>query len=66
MKFEDNLKRLEELVSRMESGEMNLDDMIKSFEEGRALVATCQKELESVRTRIEKVAKSGEAEEFKP
>jgi len=66
MKFEDNLKRLEELVAKMESGELNLDDMIKSFEEGRALVATCQKELDSVCARIEKVTKSGEVEEFKP
>ena len=66
MDFEDNLKALEGLVSKMESGEMKLDDMIKAFEEGRALVATCQKELDSVRMRIEKVTKSGEVEEFKP
>ena len=59
MKFEDNLKRLEELVARMESGEMNLDDMIGSFEEGRKLVAACQKDLESIRLRIEKVTKDG-------
>ncbi len=59
MKFEDNLKRLEELVVRMESGEMNLDDMIGSFEEGRKLVAACQKDLESIRLRIEKVTKDG-------
>ena len=60
MTFEDNLKKLEGLVAKMESGELNLDDMIKSFEEGRALVATCQKDLESIKQRIEKVTKSGE------
>lgn len=60
MKFEDNLKKLEGLVAQMESGAINLDDMIKAFEEGRALVATCQKDLESIRQRIEKVTKSGE------
>ena len=59
MKFEDNLKKLEGLVEKMESGEMNLDDMIKAFEEGRALVASCQKDLESIRQRIEKVTKDG-------
>ncbi len=59
MKFEDNLKKLEGLVARMESGTLNLDDMIKAFEEGRALVATCQKDLESIRQRIEKVTKAG-------
>ena len=59
MKFEDNLKKLEGLVAKMESGEMNLDDMITSFEEGRKLVADCQKDLESIRQRIEKVTKEG-------
>ncbi len=60
MKFEDNLKKLEGLVAKMESGELNLDDMIKAFEEGRALVSTCQKDLDSIRLRIEKVTKGGE------
>jgi len=59
MKFEDNLKKLEGLVDRMESGELGLDDMIKSFEEGRKLVTECQKDLESIRQRIEKVTKEG-------
>lgn len=62
MKFEDNLKKLEELVGKMESGGLDLDAMIKSFEEGRQLVDVCQKELESIRLRIEKVTKSGKVE----
>ena len=65
MKFEDNLKTLEGLVAKMESGEMGLDDMIKSFEEGRRLVAECQKDLESIRQRIEKVTRDGGVEELK-
>ncbi len=62
MKFEDNLKKLEALVGRMESGEMKLDDMIRSFEEGRKLVESCQQDLESIRQRIEKVTKAGTVE----
>ena len=65
MNFEDNLKKLEQLVAKMESGDMTLDDMIKAFEEGRKLVDTCQKDLESIRQRIEKVTKSGAVEEMK-
>lgn len=57
MKFEDNLKKLETLVSKMESGALNLDEMLKAFEEGRTLVKTCQQDLESVRLKIEKVTK---------
>lgn len=62
MKFEDNLAKLEGLVRKMESGEMNLDEMITAFEEGRKLVETCQKDLESIRLRIEKVTASGAVE----
>ena len=65
MKFEDNLKKLEGLVGKMESGEMNLDEMIKAFEEGRKLVTECQKDLDSIRQRIEKVTKDGSVEELK-
>ena len=59
MKFEDNLKKLETLVGGMQSGEMSLDDTIKAFEEGRRLVAACEKDLESIRMKIEKVTASG-------
>ena len=65
MKFEDNLRKLEALVTNMESGGLGLDDMIKQFEDGRKLVAECQKDLESIRLRIEKVTKQGTIEEFK-
>jgi len=65
MKFEDNLKKLEELVAKMESGGLDLDTMIKSFEEGRKLVDVCQQDLESIKLRIEKVTKSGAVEEMK-
>ncbi len=65
MKFEDNLKKLETLVAKMEGGELKLDEMIKAFEEGRKLVADCQVELESIRQRIEKVTKDGSVEEMK-
>ena len=66
MDFEENLKTLEGLVAKMESGEMKLDDMIKAFEEGRRRVVECQKELAAIRQRIEKVTQSGAVEPFKP
>ena len=39
MKFEENLSRLERVVAEMEGGKLSLDDMMKHFEEGKALVA---------------------------
>lgn len=65
MNFEGNLKRLETLVAKMESSSLNLDEMIKAFEEGRKLVKECQDGLKAVQLKIEKVTKSGEVEELK-
>ena len=59
MKFEENLKKLEATVRRMESGDMPLDAMISAFEEGRALVKECRDDLEAIRLKIEKVTSSG-------
>lgn len=59
MNFEENLKTLEGLVSRMESGELSLDETMKAFEKGRALVETCSKDLEGIRQRLEKVTGAG-------
>ena len=53
--FEEALRKLETLVGEMEGGELPLDEMMKRFEEGRILVASCTSELESIRQRIEKV-----------
>ena len=57
--FEDALKRLEELVARMESGEMDLDAMVGSFEEGQRLIQLCTQKLNEVERRIETLVKDG-------
>lgn len=56
--FEETLKELEDLVARMESGTLSLDDMVKDFEKGRELVKFCTEELDGIRKRIEKVSSS--------
>jgi exodeoxyribonuclease VII small subunit len=46
MDFEKKLKRLEEIVMKMEGGEQSLEESLKLFEEGIGLSRTCHKELE--------------------
>lgn len=58
--FEQALKRLEEIVGRMESGEADLDAMIALFEEGQRLVKTCTAKLNEVEKKIEKLAEDGQ------
>ncbi len=51
--FEEALKALEGIVARLESGEANLDESIRLFEEGMKLSAICQKRLDEADRRIE-------------
>jgi len=50
--FEKSLDELEQLVVRMEQGELSLDDSLQSFERGIALYRNCQGALEQARQRV--------------
>jgi len=56
-KFEDALEKLEKIVSDLESGNLNLDDAIKKYEEGMKLAGVCAKKLEDTKKRIEVLVK---------
>ena len=55
MSFEKKLTRLEEIVQKMESGEMALDDSLKLFEEGVKLSRDCNKELNEAEQKVKKL-----------
>jgi exodeoxyribonuclease VII small subunit len=50
--FEKSLDELEQLVVRMEQGELSLDDSLQSFERGIALYRNCQSALEQAELRV--------------
>jgi exodeoxyribonuclease VII small subunit len=68
--FERSLARLEEVVRRLESPQLSLDDAMKLFEEGVALSRECQKQLEEAEGRVEILLKKTDgklaAEPFDP
>jgi len=55
LSFEDALKALEDVVRRLESGEVPLDHSIALYERGEALRAHCQARLDAAQARIEKI-----------
>ena len=59
--FESSLKKLEKIVAKLEEGNIDLDDSIKSFEEGVMLVNECQKQLSEAELKVEKILDSGES-----
>ena len=68
--FERSLARLEEVVRRLESPQLSLDEAMKLFEEGVALSRECQKQLEEAEGRVEILLKKADgklaAEKFDP
>ena len=50
--FERSLDELEQLVAKLEHGEMSLDDSLKAFERGIALYRTCHGALEQAEMKV--------------
>lgn len=59
LKFEEMMKRLEEIVEELETGEMPLDDSLKKYEEGVKLLKLCRKRLDETKRRVEMLVKKG-------
>ena len=55
MSFEASLKELEAIVSRLEQGEVDLEDSISLYERGQALKSHCENKLKSAEGRLEKI-----------
>lgn len=55
LSFEDALKELERIVSRLESGDASLDESIRLYERGDRLRARCAERLDAAQARIEAI-----------
>jgi len=58
LNFEAAMDRLEAIVEQMESGKMQLEELIVRYEEGMKLVKTCQERLTSAEQRIEIITRN--------
>ena len=55
MSFEDALAELEQIVRRLEAGQVKLDDAIQSYERGAQLKRHCEQKLNEAQQRIERI-----------
>ena len=60
--LETAMQRVSEIVSSMESGDMPLEKLIESYEEGTALVKMCQEKLDAAEKRIQIIARTARGE----
>lgn len=65
MSFEESLEKLEEIVNKLENGDVPLDDAIDEFNKAMQLVKTCNDKLNSAEEAIAKIIQeNGEVIEF--
>lgn len=55
MSFEENMLRLEQIVRAMERGDVALEESLKLFREGTALVESCGKLLDEAEMQVKKI-----------
>jgi len=65
-KFEEALGRLEDIVKKMEAGDMTLEESLKAFEEGIKLARLCSRRLDEAERRVEVLLKQEEELVVKP
>ena len=53
--FEENMHRLEQIVRAMERGDVALEESLKLFQEGTALVEACGKLLDEAELQVKKI-----------
>ena len=58
--FEQQLAALEGLVNSLESGELSLEESLKSFEQGIKVARDCQAALKSAEQKVEVLMRQGD------
>ena len=53
--FETNLRKLEGIVDKLESGEIGLEESVKLYEEGMKIKKICDKKLTDIEMQIKKI-----------
>ncbi len=54
MTYEKAMKRLEEIVKKIEGGEMDIDSLAANLKEAKGLVEYCKEKLTNVETEVNK------------
>ncbi|MBQ2227259.1 MAG: exodeoxyribonuclease VII small subunit [Methanobrevibacter sp.] len=67
LSFEESLEKLEEIVNKLETGDVPLDDAIDEFKKAMDLVKICDEKLKTAEKSIAKIVENnGEISEFNP
>ncbi len=65
LKFEDAMKKLEEIANELENNDLSLEESVKKFEEGMNLSKQCKDSLDKAEKQIT-ILIDGQDKEFDP
>ncbi len=65
LSFEENLEKLEDIVKKLETGDIPLDDAIEKFNDAMNLVKVCDERLKNAEKMVAKIVNDdGKIEDF--
>ena len=62
LSFEENIEKLEEILSKLEDEKLPLDTSVKLYEEGMRLISKCNRELEAAERKIKILTRTADGE----
>ena len=54
--YEENLTEIDEIIEKLENGELNLDESIKEYEKSMKLIEECSKILNEAQGKVQKIS----------
>lgn len=64
--FEKSLQNLEQIVQKMENGDLGLEDSLKQFEKGIQLAKSCQTALSSAELKVNQLIEQNGLQQTMP
>ena len=62
--LEENFKKLEEMINKMEDDELPLEETFKLYSEGMTILKNCNEEIDRVEKKVLSLNDKGETDEF--
>lgn len=64
LSFEEALTELDDIVAKLEAGDLTLEESLSLFERGQKLASRCNKQLDEASLRVEQLSEDGEIVEI--
>lgn len=62
--IEETLNQISEIVTKMETGDLSLEESFQCYEQGMKLVQSCEKQIDTIEKKVQAITESGETYEF--